>query len=106
MVQAQSQSDTIYTGNITVEAQVNALNTTLAGKTSIDGSVTIRGSDITDLTPLSSIVRITRNFEVRFNDSLTPSKKAIDVSDLPSGMYFVILQGEEQTWTEVLIIVN
>ena len=30
----------------------------------------------------------------------------IDVSDLPSGMYFVTLQGEEQTWTEVLIIVN
>ena len=38
--------------------------------------------------------------------SLTPSKKTIDVSDLPSGMYVVTLQGEEQTWTEVLIIVN
>ena len=38
--------------------------------------------------------------------SLTPSKKTIDVSDLPSGMYVVTLQGEEQIWTEVLIIVN
>ena len=38
--------------------------------------------------------------------SLTPSKKTIDVSNLPSGMYIVTLQGEEQTWTEVLVIVN
>ena len=38
--------------------------------------------------------------------SLTPSKKTIDVSDLPSGMYVVTLQGEDKTWTEVLIIVN
>ena len=38
--------------------------------------------------------------------SLTPSKKTIDVSDLPSGMYVVTLQGEDKTWTEILIIVN
>ena len=38
--------------------------------------------------------------------SLTPSKKTIDVSDLPSGMYVVTLRGEDKTWTEVLIIVN
>ena len=38
--------------------------------------------------------------------SLTPSKKTIDVSNLPSGMYIVTLQGEEQTWTEVLVIDN
>ena len=80
LVQAQSQSDTTYTGNITVgtQAQVNALNTTLAGKTIIDGNVTIGGSDITDLTPLGSIVRITGNFEVSSNDSLT------DVGDFPA----------------------
>ena len=35
--------------------------------------------------------------------SLTSSKKTIDVSDLPSGMYVVTLQGEDKTWTEVLI---
>ena len=35
--------------------------------------------------------------------SLTPSKKTIDVSDLPSGMYVVTLQGEGKTWTEVLM---
>ena len=38
--------------------------------------------------------------------SLTPSKKTLDVSDLPSGMYVVTLRGEDKTWTEVLIIVN
>ena len=38
--------------------------------------------------------------------SLTPSKKTVNVSDLPLGMYVVTLQGEEQAWTEVLIIVN
>ena len=70
----QAQSGTTYTGDIYVgtQAEVNTLDTTLAGKTSIDGSVTIRGSGITDLTPLSSIVRITGDFYVGFNnDSLT-----------------------------------
>ena len=38
--------------------------------------------------------------------SLTPSKKTIDVSNLPSGMYIVTVQAENKTWTEVLIIVN
>ena len=38
--------------------------------------------------------------------SLTPSKKTIDVSNLPSGMYVVTVQGEDKTWTEVLIMVN
>ena len=38
--------------------------------------------------------------------SLTPSNKTIDVSNLPSGMYVVTLQGEDKTWTEVLIIDN
>ena len=35
--------------------------------------------------------------------SLTPSKKTIDVSDLPSGMYVVTLQGEDKTWKEILM---
>ena len=35
--------------------------------------------------------------------SLTPSKKTIDVSDLPSGMYVVTLRGENKTWKEVLM---
>ena len=38
--------------------------------------------------------------------SLTPSNKTIDVSNLPSGMYVVTVQGEDKTWTEVLIIDN
>ena len=77
LVQAQSQSDITYTGDIFVgtQAGVNLLDTILAGKTIIDGYVHIqrlieRGG-ITDLTPLSSIVRITGNFNVFNNDSLT-----------------------------------
>ena len=38
--------------------------------------------------------------------SLTPSNKTIDVSNLPSGMYAVTVQGENKTWTEALIIDN
>ena len=38
--------------------------------------------------------------------SLTPSKKTLDVSNLPSGMYVVTVQAENKTWTEVLVIVN
>ena len=37
---------------------------------------------------------------------MTFSKKTIDVSDLPSGIYVVTLRGKDKTWTEVLIIVN
>ena len=78
MVQAQSQSDTIYTGDITVEtqAQVNALNTTLSGKTIIDGSLAIgypvgnSKKNITDLTPLTGIVRITGNIAIQQNEQL------------------------------------
>ena len=96
LVQAQSQSDTTYTGSITVttQAQVNALNTTLAGKTSIDGSVIIGGSDITDLAPLGSIVRITGNFYAGYND-LT------DLGDFPAlqsiGGYFSVSGNRELT---------
>ena len=63
LVQAQSNT---YTVDIFVntQAEVNTLDSILAGKTIIDGNVTIGGRDITDLTPLSSIVRITGNFEV------------------------------------------
>ena len=35
--------------------------------------------------------------------SLTPSKKTIDVSDLPSGMYVVTLRGKGKTWKEILM---
>ena len=58
---------------------------------------------------------VTGNLQVYVHDlvgrevmtySLTPSKKTIDVSNLPSGMYVVTLQGEDKTWTEVLIIDN
>ena len=75
-------SNTIYRGDITVSTQaaVDALPTTLAGKTIIDGNV-ITGlysvTDITDLTPLSSIVRITGDFFVRHNRKLT------DLGDFP-----------------------
>ena len=41
-----------------------------------------------------------------FASSLTSSRNTIDLSHLPSGMYVITLQGEDKTWTEVLIIVN
>ena len=114
-VQAQSQSDTTYTGNITVttQEQVNALRSTLAGKTRIDGNLTIgyhdwyinryRGYtnlynsriDITDLSPLGSIVRITGSFYVNNNDSLT------DLGSFPVlqsiGGYFKIYDNDKLT---------
>ena len=58
---------------------------------------------------------VTGNLQVYVHDlvgrevmtySLTPSKKTLDVSNLPSGMYAITIQGEDKTWTEVLIIVN
>ena len=75
----QAQSDTTYTGNIIVETQeeVNALRTTLSGKTRINGNLTIGYTDysssrsnITDLTPLSNIVRIAGNVLIQYNGQL------------------------------------
>ena len=76
----QAQGDTTHTGNITVttQAEVDALNNTLAGKTTIDGNVfigygladdTLR-SYITDLTPLSNVSHITGTLFIRRNGSL------------------------------------
>ena len=70
----QAQSDTIYTGNIRVrtQAQVNALSSTLSGKTVINGNLTMDYylSNITDLTPLNNIVRVTGHLEIRRNRQL------------------------------------
>ena len=75
----QAQSDTTYTGDITVttQAAVNALRDTLAGKTIIDGNLTIGYSDfgdsrsnITDLTPLRNITLITENLRIQQNGQL------------------------------------
>ena len=73
----QAQSS-IHTGHITVstQAQVNALRTTLAGKTIIVGNVIIgytsgrSQSNITDLTPLSNIIRIRGNLIMSRNRQL------------------------------------
>ena len=73
----QAQSST-HTGNITVstQAEVDALSTTLAGKTIIVGDLIIgyeselSRSNITDLTPLSNIVHIKRNLIIRRNGQL------------------------------------
>ena len=70
---AQAQSDTIYTGSITVttQAAVDALRDTLAGKTTINGDVDIGpSSDITDLTPFTNITNITGNLEIQRNGQL------------------------------------
>ena len=71
-------ANTIYRGNITVRTQeeVNALRDTLAGKTRIDGNLTIgytagsSQSDITDLAPLSNMIRITGNLIIQQNGQL------------------------------------
>ena len=71
-------SNTIYRGDITVttQAEVDSLRTTLAGKTRIDGTLTIgytdfsSQSDITDLTPLSNITDITGNLNIQQNGQL------------------------------------
>ena len=74
----QAQSDTIYTGNITVttQAAVNVLNTTLSGKTRINGNLTIgytsgdSRSNITDLSFLSNITYIMKNVRIVQNRQL------------------------------------
>ena len=72
-------TNTIYRGDITVttQAEVDILNTTLAGKTIINGNLIIGYIDfsssqthITNLTPLSNIVRITKNVWIQQNEQL------------------------------------
>ena len=71
-------SNTIYRGDITVttQAEVDTLRTTLAGKTRIDGNVTIgytdgsSRSDITDLSPLSNMTHIRGNLKIERNGVL------------------------------------
>ena len=70
--------DYIYLGDITVTTQteVDSLRTTLAGKTVVNGNVTIgttiRGSQthITDLSPLSNLTHITKNLYIQQNGQL------------------------------------
>ena len=83
LVQAQSNT---YTGDIYIrtQAHVNALDSTLAGKTIIDGDVTIWGSDITDLTPLSSLVRITGYFNVLDHYGYLRNGELTSLGDFPS----------------------
>ena len=75
----QKIQDTTYTGDITVttQAEVDFLRTTLAGKTRIDGNLTIGYNDfgdsrsnITDLTPLSNITDIIGNLIIEKNGQL------------------------------------
>ena len=101
----QAQSDTTYTGNITVrtQASVNALRNTLAGKTRINGNLTIgyifsRGyftqSNITDLSPLGNIVRITGNLRIEQNGSLD---SLTDLNTLQSIGSFEVYSNRELT---------
>ena len=75
----QAQSDTTGYITVTTQAEVDTLNTTLAGKTIIDGDLTIgytdfrdslSSSNITDLTPLSNIVHITGSVQIQQNGQL------------------------------------
>ena len=87
-----------HTGDITVttQAAVDALSTTLAGKTRINGNLTIgSSSDITDLTPLSNIGRITGYLDIQQNGVL------VNLNDLDSlqsiGGYFLVYNNRELT---------
>ena len=74
----QAPNDTTYVGNIIVitQEQVDALLDTLAGKTRIDGNLTIGHTDetsrsnITNVTPLSNIVCITGYVRIQQNGQL------------------------------------
>ena len=91
-------SNTIYRGDITVttQAAVDALRTTLAGKTRINGNVTIgSSSDITDLTPLGSIVRITGNLIIRQNLQLDNLNGLNNLQTI--GGYFSVFSNDKLT---------
>ena len=99
----QAQSST-HTGNITVstQAEVDALRTTLSGKTRIDGNLTVgyvietSRSDITDLTPLSNIVRITGNLIIRRNGQLVNLNGLHNLQSITGG-YFVVEYNDRLT---------
>ena len=99
----QSQSST-HTGNITVstQAEVDSLSTTLAGKTTITGNLTIGyvietlRSDITDLTPLSNIVRITGNLIIRRNGQLVNLNGLHNLQSITGG-YFEVESNDSLT---------
>ena len=100
----QAQSDTTYTGSITVttQAEVDTLSTTLAGKTMIDGNVTIGYTDfgdsrssITNLTPLSSIVRITGNVWIQQNGQLDNTNALNNLQTI--GGYFDVGSNDQLT---------
>ena len=90
-----------YTDDITVETQteVNELSTTLAGKTSIDGDVTIgyasgnSQSNITDLTHLSNITHITGNLTIRGNSSLDSLNGLNNLQSI--GGYFRVVENSD-----------
>ena len=72
----QPASAQTHTGDIRVnsQAQVNALRTSLAGDTRIDGGVTIGvgvATDITDLSPFENITVITGSLNIESNPDLT-----------------------------------
>ena len=101
--------NSIYTGDITVKTQtaVNTLRTTLAGKTIINGNLFIGYDDegdsdgdsrsiITDLTPLSNIVRITGFIGISQNGQLVNLNGLNNLQTI-GGDFFVILSDELTT---------
>ena len=95
--------NSIYEGNITVttQAQVNALRDTLSGKTRIAGNLTIgytsgnSRSDITDLTPLRDIVRITGNLIIQQNGQLANLNPLTNLQSI--GGVFNVLRNDQLT---------
>ena len=92
-----------HTGDITVrtQAEVDALVTTLAGKTRIEGILTIGYTDdisrsnITDLTPLSNIVRIMGDVIIQQNAQLVNLNAFVDLQTI--GGYFYVYNNDSLT---------
>ena len=92
-----------HTGDITVrtQAEVDALVTILAGKTRIEGNLTIGYTDdisrsnITDLTPLSNIVRIMGNLIIQQNGQLVNLNAFVDLQTI--GGYFYVYNNDSLT---------
>ena len=98
----QAQSNT-HTGDITVSTQaaVDALSTTLAGKTRINGNLTIGyyfgslRSNITDLTPLRNITHITGNLRIQLNEQLVNLNPLTNLQSI--GGYFNMRENDRLT---------
>ena len=93
--------NTIYRGDVTVTTQTEVNDRSLASKTIIDGNVTLgytsgnSRSNIADLTPLSSVVRITGNLSIQQNGQLVNLTALNSLQSI--GGYFSVISNDTLT---------